>query len=147
MVRLISYILVGVVCWGFSDEPKTVPSTLSIEFTDVRNTDGTLYIFIYNYQNQYPDNPYKHFEIDKRHVNCNRLLVNIPDMVKGKYAISILDDENANEDMDFFFGIPTEGYAFSNNVRPILSMPDYEDILFDFQGENKLLKLKMRYIL
>lgn len=116
---------------------------LSIEFTNLRNTKGVLYIFLYNYENQYPDNPFRHYAVDKSKIKSNRLLVNISDLSKGKYAISIFDDENNNEDMDFFLGLPTEGYAFSNNVRPILSLPDFDDILIELKESHE----KMRYIL
>lgn len=121
--------------------------TLSVEFTNFRNKNGVLYIFLYNYENQYPDNPFKHYKIDKSNVKNAHLLVNIPHLDRGKYAVSILDDENDNEDMDMWLGIPTEGYAFSNNVKPLLSMPDYEELLFSLDEKQKRLRLKMRYVL
>ena len=68
-------------------------------------------------------------------------------MAVGKYAISILDDENSNDDLDRFLGIPTEGYGFSNNVKPLLSMPKYEELLFDLNQDYLCLKLKLQYVL
>lgn len=151
MVKLISYWMIfcaGLFPLNFENPVKNDNQcTLSIEFSDVRNKEGKLYIFIYNYENQYPDNPFKYFEVDKSNVHCNHLLVNIPNLQKGRYAISILDDENDNEDMDFFLGLPTEGYAFSNNVRPLLSLPEYNDLLFDLSEKHQKVKLKMRYVL
>lgn len=120
---------------------------LSIELSNFRNNKGSLFIFVYNYKNQYPDNPFKYFEIDKSNLVNNRILVNLPELPKGKYAISLLDDENDNADLDRFLGIPTEGYGFSNNVRPLLSLPDFEDLLFDLTSQNQRLNLKMQYAL
>lgn len=148
MVKLISVIAIcGLSFMPPEEDKKNEKCTLSIEFNNFRNQDGLLYIFIYNFENQYPDNPYRYFEVNKKNVKNNHLLVNIPDLKHGKYAISILDDENANEDMDRFLGIPTEGYAFSNNVKPMFSLPDYDELLFDLCTSHQRLKLKMRYVL
>lgn len=147
MVKLISLLSICALSFMPPEDKRTEKCTLSIEFNNFRNQDGLLYIFMYNYENQYPDNPYRYFEVNKKNVKNNHLLVNIPDLEHGKYAISILDDENANEDMDMFLGIPTEGYAFSNNVKPMFAMPDYEELLFDLTPIHKRLKLKMRYVL
>ena len=148
MAKLIS--LFTIACISFfpvSTEEKNVPCKLSVEFTNIRNKEGKLYLFIYNFKNQYPDNPYKYYEIDKSSIYNNRLLVNVPKMAVGKYAISILDDENSNDDLDRFLGIPTEGYGFSNNVKPLLSMPKYEELLFDLNQDYLCLKLKLQYVL
>ena len=147
MVKLSSLIillLIGISTKKFKNETDC---TLSVELSNFRNNKGKLYIFIYNYKNQFPDNPYKYFEVDKFNVRNSRMLVNLPKIPKGKYAISILDDENSNEDLDRFLGIPTEGYGFSNNIRPLFSLPDYEDLVFDLNMKHQKLNLKLQYTL
>lgn len=53
------------------------------------------------------------------------------DIPPGRYAIQVLDDENDNEEMDFtFLGLPEERFGFSNNVRPVFSMPSFERAAF-----------------
>lgn len=53
--------------------------------------------------------------------------VTFHNLPKGKYAVCIYLDENNNNQCDKnFFGIPTEKFAFSNNVRPMLSIPSFE---------------------
>lgn len=120
---------------------------LSVELTNFRNNKGTIFIFIYNYKNQYPHNPFKYIEIDKSNIIDNQIIVKLPEMPIGKYAISLLDDENNNADLDRFLGIPTEGYGFSNNVKPFLSLPVFEDLLFDLSNQDQKLNLKMQYTL
>jgi uncharacterized protein (DUF2141 family) len=45
---------------------------------------------------------------------------------QGEYAIALYHDKNNNAVCDSnFFGIPTEGFGFSNNVRPFLSAPSF----------------------
>ncbi len=49
----------------------------------------------------------------------------------GTYAFHLMHDKNSNGEMDFnAFGIPKEGYGFSNNVKPGLSMPAFKKVAF-----------------
>ena len=121
--------------------------SLDINLTNIRNNDGFIYIFIYSYENQYPYEPYKHYKVNKSKVNNGKLTAHISSLaLKDTYAITLIDDENSNEDLDRWLGIPNEGYGFSNNVRPMLSLPEYEDLIFDFNNSKKL-NVKVQYIL
>jgi uncharacterized protein (DUF2141 family) len=67
------------------------------------------------------------------------------DLEAGKYAVVVYHDVNQNKICDKnFFGVPTEGYAFSNNVRPNLSVPSFEDCCFKFQQDRNV-SIKMVY--
>ncbi|WP_375433804.1 DUF2141 domain-containing protein [uncultured Hymenobacter sp.] len=60
------------------------------------------------------------------------LPINLPN---GEWAVAITQDTNNNDKLDKnFVGIPTEPYAFSNNVRPKLSAPDFNDCKFVVSG-------------
>lgn len=152
MVKLLSIIVIGLGCFtlaSFEEEKQEADSKLTVLFDNIRNKEGIIYIFIYNYENQYPDNPYRNFEINKQVVSdYGTLKFTIPESLsKGRYAISVLDDENANEDLDLFLGIPLEGYGFSNNISPFLSMPDYNDLLFDLSTNKKTINLTLQYFI
>jgi uncharacterized protein (DUF2141 family) len=154
MAKLLSTLLLGLCCLtliSFEEEEETIEadSKLTVLFDNIRCKEGKIHIFIYNYENQYPDNPWRNFEINKQIVSdFGTLLFTIPESFsQGKYAVSVLDDENENEDLDFFFGMPLEGYGFSNNVSPFLSMPDYDDLLFDLSGTKKTINLTLQYFI
>lgn len=151
MGKLLSFIVIGALTFALTsfqfDSPEG-SSTLTIKFDNIRNKDGKLYVFLYNYENQYPENPYKYFEIDKSKISSyGTYTYSISNLAIGKYAVSIVDDENVNDDLDMFLGIPTEGYGFSNNVAPFFSMPDYEDLLFNINSTKKTINLTLQYIL
>lgn len=126
-------------------EEKT--GTLKIGLSNIRNNNGYIYIFLYQYDNQYPYNPYKHYKVDKSKVKDGVLIAKISNLAfRTNYAISLIDDENNNEDLDRWLGIPHEGYGFSNNVKPFLSLPKYNDLCFDFK-QSKNTKIKLQYVL
>ena len=122
---------------------------ITVELSNVRSTKGVVYIFIYNYKNQYPRTPYTYFKVEKKQVKNGMLSFEIPQrFMYGKYAISMIDDENNNDDFDFTLGIPVEGFGFSNNAKPFLFIPpEYNDLEFILDENSKRIGMKMQYLL
>jgi uncharacterized protein (DUF2141 family) len=59
-----------------------------------------------------------------------KLNVELPE---GTYAVAVYQDLNQNAQLDSnVFGIPTEPYGFSNNVRPKLRAPSFDETRFAF---------------
>lgn len=53
----------------------------------------------------------------------------------GRYAFAFAHDEDDNGQLNRdFFGIPSEGYGFSNDVRPALSLPSWQSAAFVVPG-------------
>jgi uncharacterized protein (DUF2141 family) len=50
----------------------------------------------------------------------------------GRYAFAFAHDEDADGQFDRdFLGLPSEGYGFSNDVRPSLSLPSWHSAAFE----------------
>lgn len=71
--------------------------------------------------------------------------VSLPvDLPLGDWAVAITQDTNNNDKLDKnFMGIPTEPFAFSNNVRPRLSPPDFNDCKFTVSGTGKVVTIAL----
>ena len=70
----------------------------------------------------------------------NKLIVMVPDLPSGKYAVAAYVDNNKNGKQDKnFLGTPIEFYGFSNDVRGRFGPPDFADAAFDI-GENIVIK-------
>ena len=62
----------------------------------------------------------------------------------GKYAVSVMNDKNGNKVLDKnLLGIPKEEWGVSNNVRPTLRAPSFEEAAFEID-EKKDLTLSIR---
>jgi uncharacterized protein (DUF2141 family) len=62
----------------------------------------------------------------------------------GKYAVSVMNDQNGNRILDKnLLGIPKEEWGVSNDVRPTLRAPKFEEALFEIDEKNDL-TLKIR---
>jgi uncharacterized protein (DUF2141 family) len=58
------------------------------------------------------------------------------DVAPGKFAVSIAHDINGNRKVDTnFLGIPTEQWGVSNNARPSLRAPRFDEAVFSIASE------------
>ncbi|OON67719.1 hypothetical protein B0919_16080 [Hymenobacter sp. CRA2] len=67
------------------------------------------------------------------------------ELTNGEWAVAITQDTNNNDKLDKnFVGIPTEPFAFSNNVRPRLAPPVFEDCKFTVDGPGKVVSIELK---
>jgi uncharacterized protein (DUF2141 family) len=69
-------------------------------------------------------------------------------VLPGRYAVSVLHDENRNGKMDLVpvIGMPLEGYGVSNNKTYATHAPVFEECVFAFDGTGELLlAITLRY--
>ncbi len=65
-------------------------------------------------------------------------------LAPGAWAGALTHDTNDNDRLDKnFLGIPTKPCAFSNNVGPKLSAPNFEECKFMVDGDSKFLIIKL----
>lgn len=122
------------------------PATHSIKVTvvNLRNLKGELEVALYNDPAKFPKvgETYKMVRIK---ITSLTMTYEFKNLKPGDYAVCVFHDENANKVCDKnLLGIPVEGYAFSNNIRPKLSAPKFKDCSV-FLNENKSFSMKMVY--
>jgi uncharacterized protein (DUF2141 family) len=121
-----------------------VAMDISVDVTDIEKRGGQLYVGLYNKKEGFRNisKTYKNRVINIDSSSIKIVFKNIP---KGVYAISVFHDENENGKLDKnFFGIPTEGYEFSNNIRPMFRGASFEESKFELDS-NKKIVIEMEY--
>lgn len=118
---------------------------LEITFTGFRNSEGQVAIGINSSEKGWPKTPLIELQWDKRKVLNGELRVVVEDMKYGEYAVSVLDDENLNLEMDKRMGIPKEGYGFSNNPKVKMSAPGFEACSFHIDQPVKKITINLKY--
>ena len=67
------------------------------------------------------------------------------DLPNGDWAVAITQDTNNNDKLDKnMMGIPTEPFAFSNNVRPRFAPPEFDDCKFTVSGPGKVVSIVLK---
>ncbi len=114
---------------------------LTVTVSNIKEVKGNIVIGIFNCPNAFPceNKELKQIIIP---VNANEVskTVSLP---KGIYAIALFHDKNENNKCDRnFLGIPTEGIGFSNNFKPKMKAPTFDDVKVTVkQDTNMCIKL------
>ncbi len=105
---------------------------ITIQVTNIPNDQGQLIISLHSSQEKFP----KKYDYRKFANIQNGKSVSVFEKIPhGEYAVSIVHDENKNGKLDFyFFGMPSEKTAASNNATKFWGPPDWEDAKFYFDG-------------
>jgi len=116
-------------------------STLTLE---ISNIEKQLVIGLYDKAEVFPTVS-KALRKQTIEVKGTTLVATFDNIADGMYALAIYHDENSNQVLDKnFFGIPREGYAFSNNFKPMFSKPKFIDAQFELK-KHMTLRIKMNY--
>lgn len=125
---------------------STSKGTLEIEFKGLRNNRGQIAIGLHNSDEGWPREPQMNYKWNKVNLEEGVLRVKVPDLTYGTYAVSVLDDENSNHEMEMSIGIPKEGYGFSMNPHIKLSAPKFEECSFLLDKPCKQITIDLRYV-
>ena len=110
---------------------------ISIKVKNI-DSDGKLYIGLYNEKRDFKNilKTYKNSIVD---INSSTLKVIFKNIPKGVYAISLFHDKNGNGELDRnLFGVPTEGYGFSNNIRHMFRGANFEESKFELNEDREI---------
>jgi uncharacterized protein (DUF2141 family) len=127
-------------------EAAPVAPGIHIRVTGLRSSRGQVICTLFNSPQGYPSDERKSLAKLTVPIKDRSADINFNGVAPGKYALVMFHDENANGEFDFnSLGMPREGYAFSNNVRPLFSAPSFKAAAFDYPGGNLSLTIEMRY--
>lgn len=116
---------------------------IKVSISNLRNNNGHILISLFKGGEGYPDKPEKAYRIAKANIADNKSTLLISNIVAGNYVIAILHDENDDQKMNKnFFGLPKEGYGFSNNVMGTFGPPSFNKAGFRYNN-NTLLEIEI----
>ena len=115
---------------------SALATELTLKVNNISKAEGHLMVALFDSKDGY-DNDKTMSSYKRKVANKNEVFI-FKDLPDGEYAIKIYHDENDNGKLDTnMFGIPKEGYGFSNNGGRF-GPADYEDAKFDIKGETTI---------
>lgn len=124
--------------------PAPAGAPLTVTVKDLRSRKGVLVFGVFDQSVGFPN-------VEKRSVywevkdadGDGTFVVHLP---PGRYAASVLHDENRSGDMDRGFGgMPLEGYGVTNNPKPKLRAATFGEATFRLPPEGKELTISLQY--
>jgi uncharacterized protein (DUF2141 family) len=134
--------------------PVTVPAAqaahaaavLHVRVVNLRSSTGQVICTLFNSPAAFPSDSSKAVGQIAAPIKDGAAVCSFGGLAPGKYALVVFHDENSNGKFDRnWLGLPKEGYAFSNNVRPVFSPPSFKAAAFDYAGGDQWLTVTMRY--
>ncbi|MDY7031741.1 MAG: DUF2141 domain-containing protein [Thermodesulfobacteriota bacterium] len=119
---------------------------LIVEIREFKNTKGLARVVLFNQSKGFPSE--YQYGIRSKSIKLDTTLIYVvfDSLDYGKYALSVLHDENKNGKMDTnFIGIPKEGYGVSNNINPKMRAPRFDEAMFSLGVSEKELKISLSY--
>ena len=111
---------------------------LTIHVTNIDEVEGQILVAIFDKPDGFPDRKYM-YDYIIHPVTANEHVLVFEDLPLGYYAISMLHDANMDMQPNFnFIGFPTEGFGFSNNVRPVFKAPSFEKTKFEIIEDQEI---------
>lgn len=111
---------------------------LTLNIKNITKIKGTIEVGVFNKADGFleENTAIKNYSIP---VNGHTISYTIDDLPEGDYAISMYQDINEDKECNLnFIGVPKEPYAFSNNIKPKFSAPNFEDCKFRLENEVEL---------
>jgi len=115
----------------------TATASLTIRVENVLPAGGILRLGLYDAA-RYPDDDSKPIASADVPAVAGETVITLHGVPPGIYAIQTFQDVNANDKMDTsWVGLPLEPFGFSQDAKPFLSKPSFDDVKFTLAaGEN-----------
>jgi uncharacterized protein (DUF2141 family) len=118
-----------------------------VKILHIRNNTGTIDCALFDSPDGFPENALRSakyamvLKIQETQATCN-----FEGISPGTYALAVIHDENMNGKLDTnIFGIPIEGYGFSNGARALLHAPSFSAASFRYDGGSLDLTMSLHY--
>ncbi len=120
--------------------------TVHVTTEGFKSEDGICRLLLFKSKKGFPDSRKDAELVINRNISGKKAEFSFK-VMSGKYAISILHDENLNEKMDkTWFGKPKEGFGASNNPKVRRSPPEFEESVVILDENNKYLTINLNYL-
>ncbi|MBK8491744.1 MAG: DUF2141 domain-containing protein [Saprospirales bacterium] len=124
--------------------PVDRTTDISVTIPNIKEVKGEIVIAIYDQTEKFPKvgETYRTVRFKVRSATETYTIKNVK---QGECALAIYHDENSDGICNSnFFGIPKEGYGFSNNIKPVFRAPPYEACMIRIP-ENSSISVKLIY--
>lgn len=120
--------------------------TLDVRVTDLRSAKGIVRLCLTAEPENFPGCTDDRNAVT-RSFPASESGVRIAGIGRGDYAVSVIHDENGNNKLDTFAGIPREGFGFSRNPAIRFGPPRFSAAEFKVGGDASVQQVRIRYLL
>ena len=123
-------------------------SKLTLRIVGAKDSNGQIAIAVFNGAPGFPGDKSRALRTVQIRIDpiTKSAQVTLPDLPRGLYAIAVFHDENMNGQLDKnMFGVPKEGYGFSNISKKAMGAPKFADAKFQLDQPEQSMEIKLLY--
>ena len=118
--------------------------TLTVEISGIKNDQGKILLQLFDSNENYQSN--KAYSANMIKAKKGIVSVTFNNLVAGEYAIRYFHDENDNGELETnLFGMPVEGYGFSNNAKADFGPAAFDDMKVTITDKNLVTHSAVQY--
>lgn len=120
---------------------------IHVKISNIKNSTGNIACGIFESPEGFPNDflgSAKAIMIKK--IQKTKAKCDFSDVPPGTYAIAVIHDENMNGELDTnWFGVPVEGYGFSNATIDEFGAPAFSAASLSYDGKKRDMTIRLRY--
>jgi uncharacterized protein (DUF2141 family) len=127
--------------------PTATPqNSLDIEVIGLRNDSGEVGCSIFNDAKGFPRDDSKVLVNVWAPIRNRKATCEFTTLDPGQYAAVVFHDENGDHKFNMnAFGMPMEGYGFSNDAAALFAPPTFQSAAFTYNGNRLYIIINIRY--
>ena len=121
------------------------PGQSDVAVTGVRNADDVVRCGLYNSAASFPKTEQR-FKGVIAHIANGQATCVFNDIPPGIYAVGLFHAEHDEPEIKYsFWGVPEEGYGFSQNPSTTFGTPSFGNAAFDYRGGHVAVPVTLTY--
>jgi uncharacterized protein (DUF2141 family) len=127
--------------------PTATPqNSLDIEVIGLRNDSGAVGCSIFNDAKGFPRDDSKVLVHVWAPIHNRKATCEFATLEPGQYAAVVFHDENGDHKFNMnAFGMPMEGYGFSNDAAALFAPPTFQSAAFTYNANRLYIIINIRY--
>ena len=126
--------------------PEVSTTELIIDVQQLRSTKGVVHACMTRNPAHFPDCRADPTAL-RQTVPAEVRIIRFAGFASGQYALTLFHDENNNERLDTFLGIPREGFGFSRNPAIRFGPPKFKQVVIELHPGFTRHIVRMQYLL
>ncbi|PSL01417.1 DUF2141 domain-containing protein [Cecembia rubra] len=129
----------------FAVKTTQANNSLTLTVDKVKNEQGFIRVLLFKGETGFPDSPEKAYKSASIKIVGNKAVVTFENIPEGIYALSVFhDSQNTGKLRTNAFGIPRDGYGFSNDAMGTFGPPSFEKASFKVTASKNHVQINLR---
>jgi hypothetical protein len=127
---------------SFGQTTQNIPFNLKV--TNVKDEKSTIHVGFYKKENNFPTQQQHAFAKEIGPGKKGEIYVTWNDVPEGEYSLAIYQDiDNSGRMKTNMFGYPKEPFGFSQNFKPKMSKPKFNQCMITFNSNSNYFEVKL----